>query len=127
MSTAADLKEYQTIIESSYRALLETYKSSIESGDPYTYNTDDFKGPFDNLSTIAFPKSDPSIISAGISSLEMYDDLLSLERAAIIADLDRADYYDNMLADIEVENTYLDNRSALFQKHLSLLEETKNK
>lgn len=126
MSSPADLKEYQTIVEESYRELLQSYKKSIDNGDTYEYDSESFKGPFDNLATIAFPKAEPTILGATISSLEMYDDLLGLERASIIGELSRDDYYEAMSTDIDTELEYLDNRSALFQKHFNLLDKYKN-
>lgn len=126
MAGAADLKEYQTVVDTTYRTLLENIKSNIDSGSTYEYNSSDYEGPFDNLSQIAFPKAELSIIAGFISGAEMYDDLLALERASIVGELGRDDYYDLAVTEIDTELKYLDNRSAIFQKHIGLVDKYKN-
>lgn len=116
------LHEYDDIIESKYRDSLEKLSNSIKEGSVYTYDTSVYNTDFDNIALLAFPQTELTIVVASIAAQEMYDDLLALKRAAIIADKDRASYYTAMEDDIQVENNYLDKRAAFFKKAMDRLD-----
>ena len=119
------LKEYDSIIESTYREDLDKLSKDISEGKGYTYDTDSYDTDFDDIALLAFPQTDFTIVVASLAAQEMYDDLLALKRAALISNKTREDYYNAMVDDIEVEKIYLDKRAAFFKKALGRLESKK--